>query len=182
MDYQGVFIGRKSCWSKRIRVRILDLLVLRERCNGALFCWTHVSGIACEKEINNLQHRILVGLVSAHCLARRGFIYLVYGVDVRRRTLAPNISLGCNKLPAAHACGQESRRVALPVAYIKEPSLYGGGGCTHSRRTSAKLSHPRIQRCRRPAAHLAEKPHAERPQPDANSPPPLHPTRTSSLG
>jgi hypothetical protein len=94
---QGVFIGRKSCWSKRIRVRILDWPVSRERCNGALSCWAHVSGIACEKEINYLQHRILVGLVSAHCLARRGFIYLVYGVEVQRRTVAPNISLGCNK-------------------------------------------------------------------------------------
>jgi hypothetical protein len=119
------------------------------RCNGALFCWAHVSGIACEKEINNLQHRILVGLVSAHCLARRGFIYLVYGVEVQQRTLAPNISFGCNKLPAAHACGQESRHVALPVPYIKEPSLYGeGGSCIHTstrtrRRTSTKFCRPR---------------------------------------
>jgi hypothetical protein len=130
------------------------------RCNGALFCWAHVSGIACEKEINNLQHRILVGLVSAHCLARRGFIYLVYGVEVQQRTLAPNISFGCNKLPAAHACGQESRHVALPVAYIKEPSLYGEGGSTHPRVHAAEtlpnpLAHAYTPRPCRPSRREA---------------------------
>lgn len=59
---QGVFIGRKSCWSKRIRVRILDWPVSRERCNGALSCWAHVSGIACEKDkLSTAPHTCWIG-------------------------------------------------------------------------------------------------------------------------
>jgi hypothetical protein len=59
-------------------------LVSRERCKGAPYRWTHVSGTACEKELNNPYHRVLVGLVLAHCSARRGVVDLVYGAEVSR--------------------------------------------------------------------------------------------------
>jgi hypothetical protein len=59
-------------------------LVSRERCKGAPYRWTHVSGTACEKELNNPYHRVLVGLVLAHCSGKRGVVDLVYGVEVSR--------------------------------------------------------------------------------------------------